>query len=76
VYNGRKVCRGKIRRLIVMAFPMELNFTVKEFVMKQRIIGVVAFLMLLWSLSGCNTIHGVGKDIESGGKAIERSSGK
>jgi len=59
-----------------MAFPMELNFTVKEFVMKQRIIGVVAFLMLLWSLSGCNTIHGVGKDIESGGKAIERSSGK
>ena len=25
---------------------------------------------------GCNTIHGVGKDIESGGKAIERSSGK
>jgi predicted small secreted protein len=27
-------------------------------------------------LAGCNTVKGVGKDIESGGKAIERSSGK
>ncbi len=27
-------------------------------------------------LAGCNTVKGVGKDIESGGKAIEKSSGK
>ncbi|HSB30932.1 MAG TPA: entericidin A/B family lipoprotein [Candidatus Sulfobium mesophilum] len=27
-------------------------------------------------LAGCNTVKGLGKDIESGGKAIERSSGK
>jgi predicted small secreted protein len=25
---------------------------------------------------GCNTIHGVGEDIEQGGKAIENASGK
>jgi entericidin B len=55
---------------------MKLNFTVKERVMKQKIIGAVVCLMFVWLLSGCNTIHGVGKDIESGGKAIERSSGK
>ncbi|WP_301100952.1 entericidin A/B family lipoprotein [Propionivibrio sp.] len=24
------------------------------------------------SLSACNTVHGVGKDIEKGGQAIER----
>ncbi len=35
---------------------------------------LVAFLATV--LAGCNTVKGVGKDIESGGKAIERSSGK
>ncbi len=37
---------------------------------------VVMFLFCLSALSGCNTVHGLGKDIESGGKAIEKSSGK
>ncbi len=32
--------------------------------------------MCVTVLAGCNTVKGVGKDIESGGKAIERSSGK
>ncbi len=38
----------------------------------------LAFLVVLLAtvLAGCNTVKGVGKDIESGGKAIERSSGK
>lgn len=38
----------------------------------------LAFLVALLAtvLAGCNTVKGVGKDIESGGKAIERSSGK
>ncbi|MFZ4536764.1 entericidin A/B family lipoprotein [Propionivibrio sp.] len=26
------------------------------------------------SLSACNTVHGVGKDIEKGGQAIERAA--
>jgi predicted small secreted protein len=26
--------------------------------------------------AGCNTIQGLGKDIETGGKAIEKASGK
>lgn len=26
------------------------------------------------SLSACNTIHGVGKDIEKGGQAIEKAA--
>jgi predicted small secreted protein len=33
-------------------------------------------LMCMWTLSGCHTVHGVGQDIESGGRAIERSSGE
>jgi predicted small secreted protein len=35
---------------------------------------LMAFCLTI--LAGCNTVKGVGKDIESGGKAIERSSGK
>ncbi|MEW6713641.1 MAG: entericidin A/B family lipoprotein [Nitrospirota bacterium] len=42
-----------------------------------RNIAVAAVLLIcVWTLSGCHTVHGLGQDIESGGKAIERSSGK
>ncbi len=27
-------------------------------------------------LAGCNTVHGVGADLKTGGNAVERSSGK
>ena len=37
-----------------------------------------AFILLAMvaavSLSACNTIHGVGKDIEKGGQAIEKAA--
>ncbi len=42
----------------------------------RKIAVAAVFLMCLWMLSGCNTMHGVGKDVERGGEAIERSSGK
>ena len=48
----------------------------KEREMRAKIASAVLLLICLWTLSGCNTVHGIGKDIESGGKAIERSSGK
>ena len=48
----------------------------KEREMKRKITVVVLLIMSIWTLSGCNTVHGLGKDIESGGRAIERSSGK
>jgi len=31
-------------------------------------------LTLLMALSACNTIRGIGKDIESGGEAIQQST--
>jgi len=37
---------------------------------------IVLTALCIAVLAGCNTVKGVGKDIESGGKAIERSSGK
>jgi entericidin B len=45
--------------------------------MKKKIL-YAAFTALLSAvlLTGCNTLHGVGKDIESGGKAIQKSTGK
>ena len=44
--------------------------------MIRKITVVVVLLMWIGVLSGCNTMHGVGKDVERGGEAIERSSGK
>ncbi|MHB8882931.1 MAG: entericidin A/B family lipoprotein [Thermodesulfovibrionales bacterium] len=41
---------------------------------KFMLAGVISLCCAL--LAGCNTVHGVGKDIESGGKAIEKASGK
>ena len=42
-----------------------------------RQVAIAALVTLCMTiLAGCNTVKGVGKDIESGGKAIERSSGK
>lgn len=31
-------------------------------------------LLLALSLVACNTVHGVGKDIEAGGKAIQKAT--
>ena len=45
----------------------------QEDVMIRRI--AVAAVCIAF-LAGCNTVKGLGKDIESGGQAIERSSGK
>ncbi len=39
---------------------------------KTIILAALCFVFL----AGCNTVKGLGKDIESGGQAIERSSGK
>ncbi|MDZ4857709.1 MAG: entericidin A/B family lipoprotein [Candidatus Hydrogenedentes bacterium] len=35
---------------------------------------IAAFVFIAGS--GCNTVRGVGKDVEAGGKAIQRGSGK
>jgi entericidin B len=44
--------------------------------MKKRVAAVLSLLICAWILSGCNTIHGMGKDIESGGRAVQKSTGK
>jgi predicted small secreted protein len=44
--------------------------------MIRKIATAVVLLMCMWTLSDCHTVHGVGEDIEGGGRAIERSSGK
>ncbi|MCC6794166.1 MAG: entericidin A/B family lipoprotein [Candidatus Hydrogenedentes bacterium] len=35
-----------------------------------------AALVSLVAAQGCNTVRGVGKDVEAGGKAIQRSTTK
>ena len=33
-----------------------------------------AFIVVAFTLTACNTINGVGKDIEKGGEAIQKST--
>jgi predicted small secreted protein len=44
--------------------------------MIRKIAVAAVLLVCMWTLSGCHTVHGVGQDIEGGGRAIERSSGE
>ncbi len=41
---------------------------------RTTLVAIVVSICLVL-LAGCNTIHGMGKDIESGGKTIEKASG-
>ena len=38
----------------------------------KKIACVLLLIVSVISLSACNTVHGLGKDIEKGGQAIER----
>jgi entericidin B len=40
----------------------------------KKLILVSISLVALFSLSACNTVQGIGKDIESGGKTIEKAA--
>lgn len=42
--------------------------------MKQGLLLMLAGLMMLSLVAGCNTVRGVGQDIERGGEAIQKSS--
>lgn len=43
--------------------------------MKRILSFGVLVLATLLLISGCNTVHGVGQDIEQGGEALQRSAG-
>ena len=42
----------------------------------KRLWWAVLLGSIVLAASGCNTIHGLGKDIEKGGEAIQRSANK
>jgi len=44
--------------------------------MAKKIALLCILLVCCITVLGCNTMHGAGKDIEQGGKAIENASGK
>ena len=35
---------------------------------------VIAMLVMVWFLAGCNTMEGVGKDLKQGGEAIQKAA--
>jgi len=40
---------------------------------KTTVLALLAVMVIL-SVTGCNTVRGVGKDIKKGGEAIERAA--
>lgn len=40
----------------------------------MRIFGTIVALGLVLGLSACNTMHGAGEDIQSGGKALSNQA--
>ena len=56
---------------------MRLNnsmiFSTSE-VLMNKWLAVLAAMLMMGSLSACNTVEGVGKDIKKGGEAIEKAA--
>ncbi|ALG67504.1 entericidin A/B family lipoprotein [Beggiatoa leptomitoformis] len=40
----------------------------------KKIIAAIAMLLMVSSLAACNTIAGAGKDVQEGGKAVEKAA--
>lgn len=36
--------------------------------------GILALLMSAIVLCGCNTVHGIGQDMQAGGKALQKAA--
>ena len=53
-------------------FVMFAIFCKGAFMKKMGVI--LGLLLAVLSLSACNTVQGIGKDIEKGGKAIEKAA--
>ena len=37
---------------------------------------IIALLLAAWVLAGCNTMEGLGKDIQKGGEKLEKAANK
>ncbi len=46
----------------------------REIGMKKTMLTFIAAAAVVVFGAGCNTVHGLGKDIEKGGEAIQRST--
>ena len=44
--------------------------------MTQRISAILMILAILGALAGCNTVHGLGQDIERGGEKMQDKAKK
>jgi Predicted small secreted protein len=40
----------------------------------KRLTFIAMILMMLGAVSGCNTVQGVGQDVQAGGEAIEKAA--
>lgn len=40
----------------------------------KKIVSLLAVVISVLALSACNTVQGIGRDIERGGQAIERAA--
>jgi predicted small secreted protein len=64
----------RLRRLpgISWIFEIGCNNTRKEITMAKKLVTLL-FIGTMIVLAGCNTVRGVGQDIEKGGEAIQKA---
>jgi entericidin B len=39
-----------------------------------RIVAILAAIVAVFAIAGCNTMQGVGKDVKKGGESIEKAA--
>ena len=56
----------------------ELNFSThyRRYTMFKRILAALMLLGMLGTIAGCNTMHGLGTDIERGGEKLQEKSAR
>jgi entericidin B len=42
----------------------------------KKLVALVSLIGFVFGLSACNTMEGVGQDVQAGGKAIEKAADK
>lgn len=42
--------------------------------MYRKLLSLLCFIMLVGAVSGCNTVKGVGEDVQASGKAVSNAA--
>jgi predicted small secreted protein len=76
--TGLAVCLSYARRRTehVLALGENREIDERRYTMFKRILAGLILLGVLGTIAGCNTMHGLGQDIERGGEKIQNKAAR